>query len=54
LHRNTAIAMGNSGEACFLPQLEAWAAQTEDPVLAETAAWAIARLQVTADPVGTS
>jgi len=54
LHRNTAIAMGNSGEARFLPQLEAWAAQTEDPVLAETAAWAIARLQVTADPVGTS
>jgi epoxyqueuosine reductase len=50
LHRNTAIAMGNSGETRFLPQLEAWAAQTEDPVLAETAQWAIARLQSTADP----
>jgi epoxyqueuosine reductase len=43
LLRNVAIAMGNSGEARFLPQLEAWAGG-EDPVLAEAAAWARARL----------
>ncbi len=42
--RNLAIAMGNSGEPEFLPQLETWAA-AEDPVLAETAAWAAARLR---------
>ncbi len=41
--RNVAIAMGNSGEARFLPQLEAWAAG-EDPVLADAAQWARARL----------
>jgi epoxyqueuosine reductase len=43
LHRNVAIAMGNSGEARFLPQLEAWA-RADDPVLAETAQWAIDRI----------
>jgi len=31
--------MGNSREALFLPQLEAWQ-QSEDPVLAESADWA--------------
>ena len=40
LHRNVAIAMGNSGDPRFIAQLEAWAA-TDDPVLAEAAAWAI-------------
>jgi epoxyqueuosine reductase len=45
LLRNVAIAMGNSGEQDFLPQLEAWAnAEADDPVLAEAAGWAIARL----------
>jgi epoxyqueuosine reductase len=45
LLRNVAIAMGNSGEQKFRPQLEAWAnAETDDPVLAEAAAWAIGRL----------
>jgi epoxyqueuosine reductase len=45
LLRNVAIAMGNSGEQEFRPQLEAWAnAEADDPVLAEAAAWAIARL----------
>jgi epoxyqueuosine reductase len=45
LLRNVAIAMGNSGEQRFLPQLELWAnAEAGDPVLAEAAAWAIARL----------
>jgi epoxyqueuosine reductase len=43
LHRNVAIAMGNSGEAKFLPQLEQWSA-AEDPVLAESSQWAIARI----------
>jgi epoxyqueuosine reductase len=45
LLRNVAIAMGNSGQQEFLPQLESWAhADADDPVLAETAAWAIGRL----------
>jgi epoxyqueuosine reductase len=45
--RNLAIAMGNSGEASFLPRLDAWAAGG-DPVLAEAAAWAAARLRSSA------
>jgi len=44
VHRNVAIAMGNSGEAHFLPQLDVWAAE-DDPVLADAAAWAAARLR---------
>ena len=44
LHRNVAVAMGNSGETRYLPQLEQWAGQTDDPVLAETAQWALRRL----------
>jgi epoxyqueuosine reductase len=43
LLRNVAIAMGNSGETRFLPQLDAWAAG-DDPVLADAAEWARARL----------
>jgi epoxyqueuosine reductase len=43
LLRNVAIAMGNSGEARFLPQLDEWA-MGDDAVLAEAAAWARARL----------
>jgi epoxyqueuosine reductase len=43
LQRNVAIAMGNSGERRFAPQLEAWAA-ADDPVLAEAAAWALQRI----------
>jgi epoxyqueuosine reductase len=43
LRRNVAIAMGNSGEHQFLPQLQAWV-DGEDAMLAEHAAWAIARL----------
>ncbi|MES2391505.1 MAG: tRNA epoxyqueuosine(34) reductase QueG [Acidobacteriota bacterium] len=39
LLRNVAIAMGNSGEQRFLPQLDEWS-QGEDPVLAEAARWA--------------
>jgi epoxyqueuosine reductase len=45
LLRNVAIAMGNSDQSEFLPQLEVWAdAEADDPVLAEAATWAIARL----------
>jgi len=40
LQRNVAIAMGNSGEHRFLPQLEAWAADSTDEVLRDSAAWA--------------
>ena len=42
--RNVAIAMGNSGQTHFLPQLDAWTTG-DDPLLAETAAWAAARLR---------
>jgi epoxyqueuosine reductase len=42
--RNVAIAMGNSGDRDYLPQLEAWAAG-EDELLAETAAWAATHLR---------
>jgi epoxyqueuosine reductase len=42
--RNVAIAMGNSGETSFLPQLSLWAAG-DDPVLAEAASWAADRLR---------
>jgi epoxyqueuosine reductase len=44
LHRNVAIAMGNSGDKQFLPQLEMWSTG-EDPVLAESAAWAIGQIK---------
>lgn len=43
LLRNVAIAMGNSGEREFLPQLAAWTTD-EDPVLADAASWALERL----------
>jgi len=43
LHRNVAIAMGNTGDPHFLPQLESWAA-AEDPILAEAATWAIQQI----------
>jgi len=44
VRRNVAIAMGNSGERGFLPQLERWAAE-DDAVLAEAAVWAIHRIE---------
>lgn len=44
LHRNVAIAMGNSGDAKFLPVLEAWQGG-EDEVLAESARWAAFRIR---------
>jgi epoxyqueuosine reductase len=44
LKRNVAIAMGNSGEPGFLPQLQQWI-QEEDEVLAETATWAAKKVE---------
>ncbi len=41
--RNLAIAMGNSGEPAMLPMLRRWAGE-DDPVLRETADWAIGKL----------
>jgi epoxyqueuosine reductase len=43
LLRNVAIAMGNSGLAGYMPKLRDWAVAA-DPVLAEAAQWALARL----------
>jgi epoxyqueuosine reductase len=48
LQRNVAIAMGNSGLEEFRPKLEEWAIG-EDPVLAESALWAIERLRPARD-----
>lgn len=44
LRRNVAIAMGNSGNIKFLPQLKEMAADP-DPVVAEHARWALERLE---------
>ncbi len=46
--RNVAIAMGNSGDPLMLPQLRDWASATE-PVLRESAEWAMARIESLAD-----
>ncbi len=43
LQRNVAIAMGNSGEQKFIPQLKAWSV-AEDPILAESSEWAIRQI----------
>lgn len=47
IQRNVAIAMGNSGEAKFLPKLREWAAG-EDAVLAEAARWAMTQISESA------
>ena len=44
LRRNVAIAMGNSGDHNFIPDLEKLA-QDSDPVVARHAQWAIERLR---------
>ena len=41
--RNLAIAMGNSRLERFRPTLESWT-HSDDPVLAESAAWALGKL----------
>jgi epoxyqueuosine reductase len=43
LRRNAVIAMGNSGQRRFHPQLEKLASN-EDPVVAESARWALSKL----------
>jgi epoxyqueuosine reductase len=48
LRRNTAIAMGNSGNKKFLPLLEQMAADDDESV-SESARWAHARLQASPD-----
>jgi len=45
--RNAAIAAGNSGDPAFIPALQKLA-QDDDPVAAEAATWALARLTATA------
>jgi epoxyqueuosine reductase len=49
LHRNVAIAMGNSGERRFLPHLDAWAAaegeSRDDAALRDVAGWARRRIR---------
>jgi epoxyqueuosine reductase len=44
LKRNVAIAMGNSGNREFVPQLEKMAADP-DPVIADHARWALEKLR---------
>jgi epoxyqueuosine reductase len=44
VRRNVAIAMGNSGERRFLPQLQQWMSE-DDAVLADAANWAVKRLE---------
>jgi epoxyqueuosine reductase len=44
LQRNIAIAMGNSGLARFVPQLEAWATSADEGLRA-AARWALLRLR---------
>jgi epoxyqueuosine reductase len=51
VQRNVAIAMGNSGDRSFVPQLEEWA-RGEDAVLAESAAWALGQLAGRAEDKG--
>ena len=48
LQRNVAIAMGNSKEKKFLPRLKRWSAG-DDPVLAESAQWAMEQIVRTAE-----
>jgi epoxyqueuosine reductase len=43
LKRNVAIAMGNSGNSTFIPDLERLA-QDPDPIVAEHAQWALQKL----------
>ena len=44
--RNVAIAMGNSGREEYLGRLSEWAAMEGEPILAESAAWAVRKIRV--------
>jgi epoxyqueuosine reductase len=52
LLRNVAIAMGNSRQRKFVPQLTVWST-VSDAVLAESARWALQQIQGNRDPGGT-
>ena len=43
MRRNAILAMGNSGNTKFIPQLETFAS-SEEPVIAEAAKWALGKL----------
>jgi epoxyqueuosine reductase len=45
LARNSAIALGNAGDRAALPALRRVAVTDGDPVVRESAAWAVARLE---------
>jgi epoxyqueuosine reductase len=49
LRRNVAIAMGNSGLARYLPQLEEWSTSV-DPILRDSASWAMRQIKQKQDP----
>jgi len=53
LRRNAAIAMGNSGDARFIPVLEKLGAD-EDPVVAESARWGLEQLSTPVSPTSKS
>ena len=50
LMRNVIVAMGNSGDPSFIPELEAFA-RSENPVLSEQARWSLGILRSTQKPV---
>jgi epoxyqueuosine reductase len=50
LMRNVIVAMGNSGDPSFIPELEAFA-RSENPVLNEQARWSLGILHSTQKPV---
>jgi epoxyqueuosine reductase len=50
LMRNVIVAMGNSGDPSFIPELEAFA-RSENPVLSEHARWSLGILRSTQKPV---
>jgi epoxyqueuosine reductase len=50
LRRNVAIAMGNSGDVKYLPQLQQWAGD-EDAGISDAAIWASERIQESAPEV---
>ena len=51
LQRNVAIAMGNSGDPNHLPKLATWA-NGADPVLQETALWAMGQIETSVQQKG--
>jgi epoxyqueuosine reductase len=48
LQRNVAIAMGNSGDAAYLPHLDGAAHNDAEPAVAEAALWAATRIRANA------